>query len=322
MRILLAIMTGAGRENLLRRHAEPCASAAVRCLAFSNEDAPHASGHVHLVSHGRYCKDGLCRVPVCCKSNRTLRSGAVPYFCQPHVAHTASAQKRFLPALTHAKRAMHADEQWLVLVDDDSLVRSERLLSVLSAIQAPAERALYLGDVAPVTGVRAATRGQEWVPFACGGAGTLLSRAAVMAMDFAACARRWADGCYQSDWMIGRCASDAGVRRVGDTVNASTGAIMPDDGHNRIDGSGPLSCGACTVGPKCLSSRYIAAARARLQSGCAFAQYVGTVACDRTGDLGARLCREAATAAISHTKCGAPSSFESSARDPVKERLR
>ena len=51
-------------------------------------------------------------------------------------------------------------------------------------------------------------------PFACGGAGTVLSGAAVVATDFGACAARFSRTCLQSDWMIGYCLARANVTPV------------------------------------------------------------------------------------------------------------
>ena len=60
---------------------------------------------------------------------------------------------------------------------------------------------VQLGDFVP-----ALQNATHWVrPFACGGAGTVLSRAAVVQTDFASCARRFDRSCLQSDWMISYC---------------------------------------------------------------------------------------------------------------------
>ena len=59
-------------------------------------------------------------------------------------------------------------------------------------------------DPAKLFGTRGGT-------FACGGAGTLLSRAAMLDTDFKSCGQRFAQGCFQSDWMIGKCVEQAGV---------------------------------------------------------------------------------------------------------------
>ena len=42
----------------------------------------------------------------------------------------------------------------------------------------------------------------QWLrPFACGGAGTVLSAGAARATDFAGCAMRYQHACLQSDWV-------------------------------------------------------------------------------------------------------------------------
>jgi hypothetical protein len=224
-----------------------------------------------------------------------------------------------------------------VLVDDDSLVRTARLLAVLGAIRRPRARRLYIGDVSSGLAMAHAAKFTQ-VPFACGGAGSVLSRAAVLAIDFAACARQWVNGCYQSDWMIARCAYDAGVQRIGDTPRAGEASVVLSDGSsssssNSIDGSGPIACGTCQLPPPCAlpppcrkRPRSVACALAheavtngtdaaltRLRRGCAFAQYsVRGEACpadahDPNGVRAALVCRVASRAAISHARCaGAP----------------
>ena len=53
-------------------------------------------------------------------------------------------------------------------------------------------------------------------PFACGGAGTIVSAAGMLAAapTLGDCLRSFNDTCMQSDWMIGRCLERAGVMPV------------------------------------------------------------------------------------------------------------
>ena len=180
--------------------------------------------------------------PDCC--NRTVDFqdkaaydglGPSTYFCSSGVAfaegkhrsNTLQAQFRFLPALRHAKvqnlarftRGASGDSSgkegdkdkasWLVMVDDDSWVSIPRLLPVLGRYL-PQER-VQLGDFIRPYPVNAT----HWKrPFACGGAGTVLSAQAVMATDLDKCIQRFNHTCQQSDWMIGSCVAGYGVVAV------------------------------------------------------------------------------------------------------------
>jgi len=93
------------------------------------------------------------------------------------------------------------DTRWLVLLDDDSWVGVPRLLTVLQ--QHDHTQRLQLGDFVPSPHLNAT----HWKrPFACGGAGTVLSRAAVTATDVGGCMRDMHNSCMQSDWMLVRAA--------------------------------------------------------------------------------------------------------------------
>ena len=52
--------------------------------------------------------------------------------------------------------------------------------------------------------------------YACGGGGSVFSRAALERMDVSECIARLHTRCSQSDWMVGECARRAGVRFVAD----------------------------------------------------------------------------------------------------------
>ena len=88
-----------------------------------------------------------------------------------------------------------------MLLDDDSWVGVPRLLTVLQ--QHDHTQRLQLGDFVPSPHLNAT----HWKrPFACGGAGTVLSRAAVTATDVGGCMRDMHNSCMQSDWMLVRAA--------------------------------------------------------------------------------------------------------------------
>ena len=140
-------------------------------------------------------------------------SGPSTFYCanasryRAHVLRTLPAQYRFMPALQHARAThMRADSRWLVLVDDDSWVAVPRLLRILGDHNH--DRAVQLGDFIQPKQIN----DTHWHrPFACGGAGTVLSRTALQRIDWLACMRTFAGKCLQSDWMLGRCAYDHGV---------------------------------------------------------------------------------------------------------------
>ena len=90
---------------------------------------------------------------------------------------------RFLPALAHAAKTYAASAHWLILVDDDSHVRPEPLLTALH-LKDPDE-AMYLGDIVPRPHIQ---RLRSWPAFACGGSGSIFSRAAVQRIDLGRCA--------------------------------------------------------------------------------------------------------------------------------------
>lgn len=176
-----------------------------------------------------------------------------------HRVRTLPAQYRFLPALHHARTEHLAAFRsgalkWLCLVDDDSWVSVPALLALVGRHNHDVP--LQLGEFVPAHDENAT----HWRrPFACGGAGTVLSRAAVLATDsLPACMRSFNQSCQQSDWMIGRCLERAGVQ-------AFTG----------------LSCGVCAA-YKWYSrpGEYakLTATRTRLLEGrCGFLQFTNNV---------------------------------------------
>ena len=97
----------------------------------------------------------------------------------------------------------------MTVVDDDSRDALPTLLRVLGEYDH--ELPLQLGDFVPSVAVNAT----HWKrPFACGGAGTVLSRTAVGRIEWGRCMRDFGGSCMQSDWMIGRCLEAANVTAV------------------------------------------------------------------------------------------------------------
>ena len=209
------------RDNLVVRH----------CLAFTDDDAlpPQVlPSSMRLVRPREYMRGMPAGPADCCNfsdADRAHERTAAPadaasglFFCEEHRARTLSAQYRFLPALAWTRRKWagawrSGALRWLVLVDDDSRVNPQILARHLRAIDS--SRAVYLGDFvhwkrAPWWHDPEQLFGSTGGTFACGGAGTILSRAAVVATAFDECTRRFARGCFQSDWMIGRCVEQAG----------------------------------------------------------------------------------------------------------------
>ena len=285
--ILFAVMASRDRQELVNtRFGRVCISSGARCLVYFDRDGSNQSqlGYI-AVEPSAYLATNPTHPEArdCCA--RTPQSGgdlsqSGSFFCDKHVSTTLSAQYRFLPALDHARRVHHAAFQsgilkWLVLVDDDSVVNIQQLTTVLA--RCPSAKSLYLGDFGMFTylspripdtsrgDLYASRRGavsathSGWdrsPPFACGGSGTIFSRAALLSMDVAACVRRYHSRCLQSDWMLGRCAYDHGV-----------------------SAEQSMSCGVCGVMTQCLPQmqRKITdrAAQLERQSAhlCAFAQW-------------------------------------------------
>jgi len=198
-----------------------------------------------------------------------------------------------LPALAYAKQRLEQDDDWVVLIDDDSIVRIHKLIAALAMLPNPRKVAYYAGDFVTRTGVHAAPAKDGWGAFACGGSGSVFSRAAMERMDFGACARRWQTRCFQSDWMIGRCAAEAGVSRVDGMMGRVSNVTL----------NVSLSCGACSL--KCKDATATKAVLQRLRAGCAFAQVVFSGGCSKkpkgeTRTLLRAVCHEASLAAVSH----------------------
>ena len=139
----------------------------------------------------------------------------------------SKAQLRYVPVLNYMRELimsgqdeMFAKAKWLVIVDDDTFVFHHNLASYLRTLDDTTP--IYTGDVVP----------DEWLPvsrdgmgnelgvssptvFVNGGGGSVFSRAALQKMDTERCVNNTMPGQpwwrWQSDWMIGACAADAGI---------------------------------------------------------------------------------------------------------------
>jgi hypothetical protein len=202
----------------------------------------HAYGHAPLASS--CCAQGLPRTD----------GGPSQFFCHSHRHRTLQPQYRFLPAMAHARAsnfgAFRTSLKWLAVLDDDTWVSVPRLLHTLSRINHTLP--VYLGDFVKAVGNRTHWR----QPYACGGAGTILSGTAVVQTDFGSCARAFNNTCQQSDWMVGRCVRASGVVALTS-----------------------LSCRACGRPVYANARRRTPSAKlqTRLEASCAFAQYTDTL---------------------------------------------
>ena len=155
------------------------------------------------------------------------------FFCSSHRRLTLTAQYRYLPALALVKRTepfASGRTQWVVLVDDDSYVFVRRLRRLLSGYRST--QPLMLGEF----------RGDN--AYACGGAGAVLSRAALLHLDLATCIARTRRRCLQSDWQLGECVRAA--RRPAIHLDARHGcgtcAATSRNGSDRYAGAPPAGC--------------------------------------------------------------------------------
>ncbi|KAL1510971.1 hypothetical protein AB1Y20_005796 [Prymnesium parvum] len=160
------------------------------------------------------------------------------FFCSPHRQRTLRAQYRYLPALhragvTQLRAQPHL--HWIVVLDDDSFVFPTNLVQLLRRYNH--RDRLLLGELKP--------SGE----YACGGAGTVLSRAAALRLNVPSCIARFQRRCMQSDWMLAECARSSGIR---------------------LDGS--HGCSSCAVEGSAAADDVLARS---LKAGCQFMQNAG-----------------------------------------------
>ena len=244
--ILMVIIAGRQRARALLHNSslsDFCILPKVVCSAYTDtDDSFDAPPSMRVVPASAYLREPMLPPPKrrreCCPrtgkwAHAKGRQMTGNFFCDTHRAATLTSQYRFLPALGHARRE-HAsswalgDLSWLVMVDDDAIVNPIALRQVLEGLDPDVPA--YLGDFGEWTYALAAspvyrnsssqTSDLTWEPpYACGGAGTLFSRAAVRKLDFFRCAARYHIGCFQSDWMIGRCAAESRVLPMVSTLS-------------------------------------------------------------------------------------------------------
>ena len=227
--ILFAVMTSrATRERAASASSSWCASDGAHCRFFA--DAPSGLAADGL-RHWTTIKSAAPKKP-CCKRGK---AGA-GFFCSAHRSRTLAAQYRYLPALRVARRSelvASGRVQWVVLLDDDSVVFVPRLRALLS--QYDAREPWMLGEF------------KHGNAYACGGAGAVFSRAALARLDLDACIARTSSRCMQSDWQLADCVAHARTVRREPRHGCGTCAVRPN----------------CTVSGACLQ---------RVRDGCHFMQ--------------------------------------------------
>lgn len=167
-----------------------------------------------------------------------------------------------------------------MLVEDDSFVSPPRLAKELGRFdeRMPLQLGEFYGSEAfdfpkaSARGIFVSNESHWRRPFACGGAGTVFSRAAVLATDFGSCAEQFNWTCLQSDWMIGRCAARASTRTI-ETIASRVGACAcwrRCAERYAVTAIVELGCGACGSGSS--PSRSALLERALISGNCAFIQ--------------------------------------------------
>ena len=238
--LYVVVSSLATRHRALNAHYSWCKAA--RCLFMGDKpwtlrqhtDAVDDHGRPHELSWRVLTKVTRPTRNCCDKS-----SSASSFFCSAHRRKTLPAQYRFLPALLASRRyALEVNAGWVVMVDDDSYVFTRRLQALLSHHNPCIPQ--LLGEFKP--------RGLQ---YACGGAGTVLSRAALLALDLEGCIARSRTRCAQSDWMLAECARRARVTSV------------PRYG-----------CGSCAQAPSARQAAVVT--RALREGGCQFMQEFST----------------------------------------------
>ena len=238
-KVLFAVVASYGRRQLIKEKLGAlCTLQWAQCSLYVEDGSAWAGwGHpeMPIVLPSMYMNGTeVKQIGDCCGEPSVGNPSASRFFCDPHRSLTLNHQYRFLPALSHARLAHLAEWRsgtlaWLALIDDDATVNPGRMLSVLQRHRSG--QPSYLGDFGPWT--QSLTRISDerrsiygWnTPYACGGSGSIISRAGILKTDFAQCTRFYHRGCYQSDWMIGQCLGKAGVLPV--VQQSSCGVCLP-----------------------------------------------------------------------------------------------
>lgn len=241
--IKIGIMSGKlNAAQLIKAFKSTCEHSLVSCSLFGefNErpsDATLPASMPHVPRDG-YQNES---VPVrqagdCCpkKTREEIKVDDFRFYCDGHRALTLSHQYRYLPALAylqakHESKWMDGSYSWLVLIDDDATVRIQKLVDVLARYNHDVP--VYMGDFGQWTMMAKnikmeMRRVMAWEPpYACGGSATVFSKVAMRRTDFHGCVYRYHRGCYQSDWMIGRCS--AAARNIPMVSEPSCGTCLP-----------------------------------------------------------------------------------------------
>ena len=179
-------------------------TAAVRCAIFARRplllSSPRATVWQNASAWPAWASELALHAPHARPQGRRVR----PLLLQ-RVRRDADGAVR-LPAGAARRRRAARRVAWARCAGSWPTTTARRGGSAAAAARRAAAWRLYVGDFSP----RPPSSATDF-DFACGGAGTVLSRAAVDAADFGGCASRFARQCYQSDWMVGRCLRDAGV---------------------------------------------------------------------------------------------------------------
>lgn len=262
MSVLFIIMTSHRTAHRLR-DAPWCRHEQIRCVAFT--DVPMRSGRYTRVIQ----QDPVTHAPTnCCDENTPQltddelfalnQSRTYPpnqFFCDEHRRKTLAAQYRYLPALVWARHTLSSIHQrdWVILADDDTRVNVETLLAILKLYNH--HKPLYLGDFL----FGDDESGPEGT-FACGGAGSVFSAAAMRMTNFSQCHEHFRSSCLQSDWMLARCALDAGVRPV---RSAGCHCCAPGDVMKSISAI-RRGCLACQYNGRLHDKEFVDAMREKL----------------------------------------------------------
>lgn len=202
---ILYVVMGSARaaERSLLQHRTWCQHA---LCAFVTDDASNSSGAYDAGMRLIQLAPTMSRTAAWCCANASAEQDR-SFFCSEHRSRTLAAQYRFMPALQWAKQQLLRGGSargidWVALVDDDSFVFPSSLNRLVGKYNA--SRPVHLGDF---------WRSDDGNPlYACGGGGSVFSRGALQRMDLAHSIRTLHRQCMQSDWMLGQCARQAGVR--------------------------------------------------------------------------------------------------------------